>query len=90
MSHHGSHDGKTSGILKELYRKLNEECGAGPTGRFPRGRLNEHDEGELVMAVGVKDNTVILAFGKPVSWIGFSRVEAVELAELLKTRAAEL
>lgn len=62
----------------------------GPTGQFPRGRLNTSDEGELTLAITVHKKTVVIAFGKPISWIGFSRIEALELAKLITTRAEEI
>lgn len=89
MSHHSS-EPENVGEFAAWIKKVAHEQGAGATGQFPRGHLNETDEGEIGLAVTVKNNTVILAFGKSVSWIGLSRVEAVELAELLKRRAQEL
>jgi len=41
--------------------------GLGATGAFPQGKANEHDEGELRMAVGSGDGIVRVDFGKPVA-----------------------
>jgi hypothetical protein len=97
MSHHASNDSEFPGGANENRRGLDELMnrlaggrGAGATGQFPRGQIHRTDEGELRLAVTVINNTVVLAFGKPVSWVGFSRVEAIELAELIKRRAQEL
>lgn len=40
----------------------------GATGKFPQGKLNARDEGELTIAVGIKDGVVMIDFGKPVKW----------------------
>lgn len=54
----------------------------GATGKFPRGRLTEEDEGELQMAVAHRDGNIVLDFGKPVVWIGSSPKEARQIAAL--------
>ena len=61
----------------------------GATGRFPRGKLHESDEGELQMGVTVYQGTVILAFGKSTAWIGLPPQQARDLARLLTERADE-
>ena len=60
--------------------------------RFPQGKLNARDEGELAFAVAAdKDKgVVILRFGKSVDWIGFGPREARMLAELLNAKADQL
>jgi len=99
MSHHASSDSEFPNIsgadearrkLDERFKKLTRELGVGATGDFPRGQIHRTDEGGLSLAVTVEKNTVIIAFGKPVAWFGMSRVEACELADLLKKRASEL
>lgn len=62
----------------------------GATGKFPDGKLNQDDEGELRMAVGVRDGNVILDFGKPVHWLGLPKEHALKLAEMLQKKAEEL
>ncbi len=61
----------------------------GATGRFPRGKLHDSDEGELRIGVTVKSGTVIVAFGKEVSWLGLTPQIARDLAEALIARADE-
>lgn len=61
----------------------NDDPKLGATGNFPRGKLNEDDEGELRLSVGRKDGTVCIEFGKPVHWFGMPPTEAVQLAKLL-------
>ena len=68
-------------------RPLSSRLGA--TGRYPKGKLNEDDEGELELAVGARNGSVIIVFGKSIKWIGMGPDGAEELAELLKTRAKE-
>lgn len=61
----------------------------GATGKFPRGKLHESDEGELQLGVTVNQGTVIIAFGKPVAWMGLTPQIARDLAAALITRADE-
>ena len=94
MSHHAESDSEFPPEAKrkvtETIDRLARVLGAGPTGEFPRGKLHRTDEGGIAIAVTVEKNTVIVAFAKPISWFGMSRVEACELADLLKKRANEL
>lgn len=51
----------------------------GATGDFPNGKLNDDDEGELTMGVGVSDGRIIVQFGKPIRWMGFNVKGAEDL-----------
>lgn len=64
----------------------------GPTGRYPFGRADEHDEGELQMAVATDPaaGIVRVVFGIPVAWIGLSSGHARRLAAMLTEKADEL
>ena len=64
----------------------------GPTGRFPRGRADETDEGELKLAITTdKANGIVrLIFGKQVTWIGLPVGEARQLAQMLLETADEI
>ena len=61
----------------------------GATGEFPRGKLAKDDEGELSLAVAAKDGSVMIAFGKSVSWIGMGPDDAEQLANIILERAKE-
>jgi len=64
----------------------------GPTGNFPEGKLNDDDEGELAIAI-IADKTkqvVAIDFGKPVHWLAMPRANAIEFANILLAKAAEL
>ena len=41
--------------------------------QYPDGKLNNSDEGELRMAIGIKDGRVVIDFGKDWSWLGFDK-----------------
>jgi hypothetical protein len=58
--------------------------------RYPRGKLNDHDEGQLRIGITVKDKTVIVDFFKPVVWVGLDKATALALAETIKKRAEEI
>lgn len=55
----------------------------GPTGKFPNGKLNDDDEGEIAFRVGSENGLVVIDFGKPVHWLGFPPGTALDLANLL-------
>lgn len=55
--------------------------------KYPRGKLNDSDEGQTALAIYVTDKTVMIHFPKPIAWIGMSKQEALTLADMIKTRA---
>lgn len=59
----------------------------GETGEFPRGQLNKDDEGELRMAIGAKDNNVIINFGKNISWLGLDKNSVLALGRSITMKA---
>jgi hypothetical protein len=61
----------------------------GATGKFPDGKLNQHDEGELLMAIARRGEQVIIEFGKPIAWFSLSPEQAREFAALILQRANE-
>ncbi len=76
MSHHSSNDD----------HKLRESLNATMKqvfGEYPDGKLNVDDAGGIALAVRVETGRVVVAFPKPVAWIGFTADQAMSLAELL-------
>ncbi|KKL13391.1 hypothetical protein LCGC14_2526230 [marine sediment metagenome] len=55
----------------------------GKTGRFPEGKLADHDEGEIRFSVGHKGSDVIIDFGASVKWIGMNGNQAIDLGNSL-------
>ncbi len=76
--------------LDKVLRKVAEENSLGSTNEFPDGKLDADDEGEISVAVGVVNESVIINFGKPVRWIGFTADQAIDLAKSLLIKAAAL
>lgn len=70
---------------------MSEETKLGATGEFPNGKLNEEDEGELKLTVGIDPDSknVIIDFGKPVAWLGMDAESALKFAEFITKRAKE-
>ena len=64
----------------------------GPTGKFPDGKINPSDQGEIQIGVArdEKNGCVIINFGKPTAWVGFSYEQAAELARLILKNAGKL
>lgn len=60
----------------------------GPTGEFPRGKLNPNDRGALTIGVTHDgEGNVIINFGTDVSWIGFPPDQATQFAKHILTHA---
>ena len=59
---------------------------------FPDGPISRTDEGQLAFAIAADktQQVVLIHFGKRVAWVGMSKKEALQLAQLLTDRAAEL
>lgn len=66
--------------------------GLGATGEYPEGSCGPDDQGELkaALAADQRTNRLILAFGKPVSWVAMTAVEARSLAMSLLEKAKQL
>jgi hypothetical protein len=64
----------------------------GPTGNFPRGKMSDDDDGEIRIGIAADKGkgVVIIDFGIPVVWVGFPREQAIELADKIRDKAAEL
>ena len=84
MSHHGQNLEDISTNFKELIdyqQKINKT--------YPNGKLSEQDEGALSFAVSSMGDKVVISFGEPTSWVGFTADQAAELGVLLIKRAKE-
>ena len=100
MAHHGDNSealdfmGKMFAERLEGARPFNQQLyealKVGPTGQFPEGKLNEDDEGEIRIAIGHQDGKVVIDFGKPVAWLGFTPSQARGIAETLINHADRL
>lgn len=104
LPHHGEHWFKDVGEqaeqarradqLKATIRTLTEQTSRvglplGETGQYPQGAMTPDDEGELRLAVTTQAGKVILAFGKPIAWLGMSPREARQMADALNEWAAK-
>lgn len=101
MAHHGQDPKQFEGFkgdfkditdpsrLMETFRKPPIPPNLGATGNFPDGKITNDDEGEIRIGITTKDDTVVLDFGKPVAWIGFTKEQAKEIGELLIKRSQE-
>ena len=59
----------------------------GPTNDYPRGKLNNEDEGGLITGVSHDKGNVIINFGKPVAWVAFPPEMAFQFARSIATHA---
>lgn len=72
--------------------KNKKNQGIGPTGQFPNGKINKDDEGELAIGIAsdVKNNVVVIEFGKSIQWIGFPPEQAIEFANMIMKASNEM
>lgn len=97
MSHHGSNpmDHELQRLLAKQIQQaaqMGEEArrlDLGGTGEFPQGQLTKEDEGEIQIAITHMHGEVILNFGKPIAWIGFSPEQAEQIAYSLIEKASQ-
>lgn len=81
------------GLIGDLRRRLETApAGLGATGRYPEGKLSEHDEGEIAFAVAAdpKLKKVLIDFGKPVAFLGMNKTQAIELGQMLIDKAGQI
>jgi len=58
--------------------------------RYPQGKISDDDLGETTVAVTIRKNRVIIAFSKPMDWIGMDKATALAIARKIIERAEEL
>lgn len=59
--------------------------------QYPRGKLNDQDEGQLAVRISTKESkTVVINFNKLISWIGFSKEEAIVFARVILEHARKI
>ena len=62
----------------------------GKTGDYPNGKLNDNDEGALILSLFIKNGTIILDFGTKMSWLAVKKEDAYKLGNALIESAKEL
>lgn len=64
----------------------------GATGKFPEGKLDEDDEGELRLAIGGNASTglVEIHFGTQVQWMAIKPEQAIAMANTMIDHAKAL
>ena len=80
MSHHSSDHDMPADLMCKIAEEFNIPK-AGPTFKFPDGKLTPHDEGEIAIAVAELNGRLVMNFGKPIQSIGFTRQEALALRD---------
>lgn len=56
---------------------------------YPRGKLNEEDEGAISIAFTVEQDCVVIRFPKPITWLGLPAELADAMGQRLLERAEE-
>ena len=98
MAHHSSEaeDVVNQLFAQQLHEAANKaqgeinQMGFGPTGQFPDGKLTEHDEGEITLGIAIYKGQVVMDFGTPTAWVGFTAEQALQIAESLMKCAYDI
>jgi hypothetical protein len=87
MSHHGNEPFENMAEFRKQMIEAAETQYRGPIGAYPDGKLTKSDEGSLQFAVGEAGDRVIIDFGSPVTWVGMTAQQAMDLAASLMSQA---
>lgn len=90
MAHHWSEQFDNKMSPEEFKNLFNKGHEPGATGRFPDGKLDPMDEGELQFRIGSIDGRLVIDFGKPIHSIGFTKDEALNIGQAIIDRALKL
>jgi hypothetical protein len=91
MAHHSNDAGDD--YIRNLFKDAFPLAAPlGGTGRFPLGKLTQSDEGEIQfgIAADLAKGKVVINFGEPTAWIGFTAEQAEQIAESLLTKARQI
>lgn len=90
MHHSSQRDEEMTRKMREAVPEGTYSPKLGATGRFPEGKLTEHDEGEIMVAVGHTNRKVVIDFGQEVTWMGMDAKQARDLALALMSHARRI
>ena len=101
MGHHSNNypfNQESPDFLKKLMEETgmkktetkSDEKSLGATGQYPDGMIASNDEGGLQFGITVMHERIVIDFGKPIHSIGFTKDEAVNLANYLFEKARTL
>lgn len=62
----------------------------GKTGRFPEGKKNEQDQGEIRFAIGISNDKVAINFGTQVVWVAMNPEQAEKVGRSLIENAQKI
>jgi hypothetical protein len=62
----------------------------GATGKFPRGKIRGDDEGQLRGGMVIQDGTLVIYFGKPVTWLGLGVEDLEQWIAQLQEKLAKM
>ncbi len=55
--------------------------------KYPEGKLNDEDEGFLMMAISVEKGNVRIDFKKPTQWLAMNPEMAMDVASIIISNA---
>lgn len=88
LNEHFKKANKMPDLAEQLKTMAEQELGA--TGKFPDGKIDPNDEGEIKFGITILKGNVIIEFGKPVRWFGMTKEQAKDLGEFLIKKSEEI
>ena len=58
--------------------------------KYPKGKMSENDEGALAIVFFIKNERLVIDFGKDLSWVGFDRGSLRTFIDALENKYKEL
>ena len=84
------YDVKTFKRTDKGHEEIAQEANLGATGKYPHGKTGSEDQGELKSAVYIRDNRLVVNFGKSLSWLSMTKQEAMMFAAGLVRKIEEM
>lgn len=76
-------------IPAAFLNQFRDEVGLPKGRKWPEGRLDQSDDGEFQFGLSILKGTIILAFDRPVDWIGLTPDQCRGLAVALQEKALQ-
>lgn len=88
MDHHSNQPDMER--LRKLLADEAQRLGLGATGQFPEGKLSDHDEGEIKVAIATTQGKIVINFGKSINFLAMTPEQGLDFAQIVSERALAL
>lgn len=90
-AHHGDQP-RHNRALEQIIQRFNDQMEGRVRRAYSQGRISPQDDGDLAFAIAADKGhgTVVIDFGKPVTWIGLKPDDVARLVKVLVEKAQEV